>query len=110
MQKFNDEYVAVFTPCNHMDENQLLDALATAHVEFVPIHLFREGNGRLSRLLANVMALQAGQPLLDFTYLDEHKAGYFAAMQAGNSGDSIPVHTNRQLVHLKWQQLKIRCI
>lgn len=28
------------------------------------------------------MALQAGQPLLDFTYLDEHKAAYFVAVQA----------------------------
>ena len=33
--------------------------------------------------LAAVMALQAGQPLLDFSYMDENKEAYFAAVQAG---------------------------
>ncbi len=83
MQDFSEKYLATCTPCNHMDEKQLIDALARVHIEFVLIHPFREGNGRLSRLLANVMALQAGQPLLDFSYLDEHKAAYFVAVQAG---------------------------
>jgi cell filamentation protein len=43
----------------------------------------RGGNGRLSRLLATIMALQAGQPVLDFSYLDENKNDYFAAIQTG---------------------------
>ncbi|MDT8452616.1 MAG: Fic family protein [Gammaproteobacteria bacterium] len=83
MTEFDDKYLTVYTPCDRMNEEKLLNALAIVHVEFVLIHPFREGNGRLSRLLANVMGLQAGQPLLDFTYLDEHKADYFSAIQAG---------------------------
>lgn len=43
------------------------------------------GNGRLSRLLAAVMALQAGWPHLDFTAWDENSADYFNAIQAGLS-------------------------
>jgi cell filamentation protein len=59
-------------------------ALAEVHVELVLIHPFREGNGRLSRLLATLMALQAGLPLLDFSGLAESsRQGYFAAVQAG---------------------------
>jgi len=29
------------------------------------------------------MALQAGQPILDFTYMDSNKNDYFAAIQSG---------------------------
>jgi cell filamentation protein len=55
------------------------------HVEFVLVHPFREGNGRLSRLIATVMALQAGKPALDFSYLDRDKFRYVSAIQAGLS-------------------------
>ena len=39
--------------------------------------------GRLLRLLASVMALQAGGRQLDYTIWDENKAHYVAAIQAG---------------------------
>lgn len=41
-------------------------ALAETHAELMLIHPFRDGNGRLGRLLATLMALQAGLPVLDF--------------------------------------------
>ena len=68
-----------------MSEDQLTEAIAVVHVELILIHPFREGNGRLSRLLANVMALQAGWPELDYTPWDDYKTDYFAAIQAGIS-------------------------
>jgi cell filamentation protein len=53
-------------------------------VELVLIHPFREGNGRLARILSTLMALQAGLPLLDFSLITgERKETYFAAVQAG---------------------------
>jgi len=59
-------------------------ALAEVHVEIVLIHPFREGNGRVSRLLATLMALQAGLPLLDISGLrGSARPGHFAAVQAG---------------------------
>ena len=83
MKQFNDQYLAVYTPCKGMEKEQLIDALAKVHIEYILIHPFREGNGRLSRLLATIMALQAGQPILDFTIMDKQKERYFAAIQAG---------------------------
>ena len=48
------------------------------------VHPFREGNGRLGRLLATLMALQAGLPVLDFSELDgARREEYFAAVRAG---------------------------
>jgi cell filamentation protein len=50
-------------------------------------HPFREGNGRISRLLLDVMAVKAGAQPLDYSLWDEHKAFYFTAIQAGLDGD-----------------------
>jgi len=83
MDDFNDKFLSVYMPCNGMNEEQLIDAMAKVHIEYILVHPFREGNGRLSRLLATVMALQEGQPLLDFTFMDKNKDKYFAAIQAG---------------------------
>lgn len=85
MDRFDKETLAVYTPCAGMAVESLVEAISVVHVEFVLIHPFREGNGRLARLLATVMALQAGKPALDFSSLDRERAGYVAAIQAGLS-------------------------
>ena len=63
----------------------MLKALAEVHVE---IHPFREGNGRIARLLSVLMALQAGLPPLNFSQLRATKRDeYFAAVQSGMDRD-----------------------
>lgn len=44
-------------------------SLGIVHVEFIIIHPFREGNGRVARLLANLMALQARRSILNYACL-----------------------------------------
>lgn len=83
MVKFEEEFLRELTPCQGMDDEQLVEALANVHIEYILIHPFREGNGRLGRLLATIMALQAGKPPLDFTYLTEHMGEYIRAIHAG---------------------------
>jgi len=83
MKTFEKNFLFVYMPCRTMDNETLIDALAKVHIEFILIHPFREGNGRLSRLLANIMALQADQPMLDFSVMEDKKAQYFSAIQAG---------------------------
>lgn len=87
MNTFNNKYLAVYTPCNKMNEDDLVEALANVHIEYILVHPFREGNGRLSRLLANIMALQADYPMLDFSCMDNNKEDYFLAVQAGLDND-----------------------
>ena len=65
-----------------MDDEQLIEAIAIVQAEFILIHPFREGNGRIARLLANVMALQSNKPELDFSSWDRNKEDYFLAIQA----------------------------
>lgn len=64
--------------------DEVIRALAETHVELVLIHPFRDGNGRVARVLASLMRLQAGLPLLDFRSIaEEKKQEYFTAVQSG---------------------------
>ena len=81
-----------YTPCQSENHDDVAHALAEVHVELMLIHPFREGNGRLGRLLATLMALQAGLPLLDFSVLDGlRREEYFAAVRAGLDTDYQPM-------------------
>lgn len=91
MQSYEHDCLQRFTPCAGMAEEPLCEALAICHIEFILIHPFREGNGRLARVLATVMALQAGQPLLNFGVLEKDKERYIEAIQLGYAGDSLPM-------------------
>ena len=72
------------TPCRFSSPEEVIKALAEVHVELVLIHPFREGNGRLARILATLMALQADLPPLDFRLIKgKKKQEYFAAVRAG---------------------------
>lgn len=83
MQGFQENYLQNMTPCRGMNDEELIDSLANVHIEFILIHPFREGNGRVGRLLATIMALQAGKPLSNFEYLAKNRDEYFQAVQAG---------------------------
>ena len=95
LQDLDKKYLKHYTPCMGMDDESLIEAIAVVHIEFILIHPFREGNGRLSRLLAEVMALQAGKPELDFSAWDAKREMYFTAIQQGLASDYEPM---KQLV------------
>lgn len=84
MHQFERDILQRGTPCTFADRAAVVYALAETHVELVLIHPFRDGNGRLARVLSSLMALQAGLPLLDFSVITgTGKAAYIAAIQAG---------------------------
>jgi cell filamentation protein len=93
LKALEQKYLNELTPCHSMDEATLLNAIARIHVEFILVHPFREGNGRIARLLADVMALQANKPQLDYSSWDANREYYFAAVQAGLAGDYAPMQT-----------------
>lgn len=81
-----------YTPCRRSDAQAQIEALAIVHTELVLIHPFREGNGRCARLVAVLMGLQAGLPVLDFgSVKGAEKRRYFAAVQAGLGRDYEPM-------------------
>lgn len=92
MQEFERKELKRFTPCTFDNLEGVLEALAITHCELVLIHPFREGNGRLSRLLSQLIALQAGLPLLNFSSIKgKQREAYFAAVRAGMGRDYAPM-------------------
>lgn len=89
------KYLNQYTPCNFNGE-MLVEALGVVHVELIIIHPFREGNGRVARLLANLMAMQSDYPALNFSSIDktENPNGfnkYIEAIHYGFKGDYEPI-------------------
>ena len=91
LRNFELEYLARWTPCGRLSADELVRAIAVCHVELIVIHPFREGNGRLSRLLADVMAVQAGHEPLDYSSWEQRKPAYIGAIHAGFSGNYDPM-------------------
>ncbi len=80
------------TPCNFKSLERIIQALAEVHIELILIHPFREGNGRVARILSTLMAFQAGLPMLNFRDItDKKRKEYFTAINSGLSRNYEPM-------------------
>jgi cell filamentation protein len=61
MAEFEKGPLRKYTSCSFESHDEIAMALAAVHVELVLVHPFREGNGRVARMVAVLMALQAGR-------------------------------------------------
>lgn len=88
MEKLQRGELSRYTPCLPRGDDAIAEALAVVHAELILIHPFREGNGRVARLLSLLMGLQAGLPPLDFAPMHARgKAEYIAGIHAATSRD-----------------------
>jgi Fic family protein len=79
----------------HREEIPLLVRVATGHYQFETLHPFIDGNGRLGRLIAVLMLLEAGQltvPLLNISpYLEQRRDEYQEKLrEVSEAGDFVP--------------------
>jgi len=92
MEQFEQSQLTQYTPCEFKNREEVVKALAEVHTELLLIHPFREGNGRVARLLSMLMALQAELPILDFSLISEHKKKeYITAVHAGMDRNYQPM-------------------
>ena len=56
-----------------------VELAALVHLRLVTIHPFTDGNGRVSRLMMNLVLAKAGFPMLDIPY--EKRGGYYRALE-----------------------------
>ncbi len=92
IEDFEKNVLQKFTPCRFQSVEEIIAALAIVHTALILIHPFREGNGRLARILSILMCWQAQLPTLDFGgIVGRRKKEYFAAVQAGMAKNYKPM-------------------
>lgn len=95
MDAFEANLLRKLTPFRFpkMDEGCL--ALAKVHAEFLLIHPFREGNGRMARWLTDLMCLQAGLPQVNYAFVGRgsrrRKAAYLHGVIQGYEQNYRPL-------------------
>ena len=85
-----DKCLGEYTPCNQLSQTKLVKAIAEVNCEFILAHPFREGNGRIGRWIADVMALQAGYELLNWRFDQggqSRQQEYFSALRQSFGGN-----------------------
>ncbi|CAI9726117.1 protein adenylyltransferase FICD-like [Octopus vulgaris] len=65
-----------------------IEYAALAHYKLVTIHPFYDGNGRTSRLLMNLILMQAGFPPVSIKVEDRYR--YYETLEMANEGDIRP--------------------
>lgn len=95
MAWLEDELLSKSTPCKSAPLNGVAKKVAEIHAEFLLVHPFREGNGRLARWLADLMFLQAGYPMPLYSFSGKgsvkRKKEYLDAVVAGYGQDYAPL-------------------
>ena len=94
MEEFESDVLTRNTPLKKQSQPDSALALAETHTELLLIHPFREGNGRVARLLVSLMALQRGLERPRFeALLEQRKPEYFAAVRAGLDRNYQPMRS-----------------
>ncbi len=72
--------------------DSLVDLLSWTHHRFLWIHPFLDYNGRIARLLTNVILLKLGLPPIELNVeTTQGRLKYIRALQAGDVGDMKPL-------------------
>ena len=95
MAWLEDEFLKKSTPCQSSELEAIAGQVAAVHAEFLLVHPFREGNGRLARWLADLMFLQAGYPMPLYNFSGKgsakRKKDYLEAVITGYTQDYTPL-------------------
>jgi len=79
MATFERDVLVKFSAATLTDDNAFCAASSEIQGEFLAIHPFREGNARTIKLMNNLLAVQAGRPLLVYESTAEARDAYIDA-------------------------------
>jgi cell filamentation protein len=91
MATLEREMLTRLTPCRPGSISEICMAVSQVHADLLLIHPFRDGNGRIARVLANLMIAQAGLPLPNYAFVGRRsrtqREDYFSAVVKGYRRD-----------------------
>lgn len=93
MQEFERQYLRALTPVSPRDQDNVPRRVAILISEFLLIHPFREGNGRIAQMMGDWVALQAGLPPIAYGIDEdsEKKDAYILALHHGYAQNYGPM-------------------
>lgn len=95
MAEFERGCLAKWTPCRGETLAQVATGLAIVHAEFLLVHPFREGNGRLARWVGDLMAMQAGYSPPNYSFIGrgspERRAAYLHGVKKAYAMNYAPL-------------------
>ena len=83
-----EEFIEWLNSNDAINNMHAIEYAALAHYKLVTIHPFYDGNGRTSRLLMNLILMQAGYPPVIVPV--GSKLEYYQHLQTANAGDVRP--------------------
>ncbi|TRX70919.1 Fic family protein [Carboxylicivirga sp. M1479] len=87
-----DEQILQKLPNHYDNKEKLIADIAKVHAELLFIHPFREANGRVARVLANMMAIKQGYDFLDFYKITQRQfEEYIMAVQSAADQNYQPM-------------------
>jgi Fic family protein len=85
-------------------DTHLIVRAAMAHLHIVSVHPFRDGNGRISRIVQSLVLARGGLLAPEFVSIEEYLGGnttaYYAALQAVQGGSYQPARDATPFVRL----------
>lgn len=91
LHRFEEE-VLIKLPHIYSDKEALIEDIAKVHTELLFIHPFREANGRVARVLANIMAVKQGFDYLGFYKITQRQfQQYIFAVQSAAEENYEPM-------------------
>ena len=89
IQKQMDDYFLFYE--SNVSKMHPVILAADMHEKLVTIHPFIDGNGRTSRLVMNLIALQNGYPIINISGENKNRMDYYNALE------QVQVHNNNKL-------------
>lgn len=91
LSELQRQHLNQLTPATDCSLDELSERIATIVNELLFIHPFREGNGRIARLVGDILAMQAEYPQVKYWYDQAEKDLYTEAVHAGYRGNNNPL-------------------
>ncbi len=89
--EFDDQMLHLL-PDYYPSKQHLIEDIAKVHAELLFIHPFREANGRVARILANMMAIKQGYDFLGFYKITQRQfKEYIIAVQSAAEHNYRPM-------------------
>ena len=85
MQEFGDWLAEASVPGGKWQSSDGILVAAAAHTWFVTVHPFIDGNGRVARLLLNLILMRYGYPIAIITKEDRHR--YYDSLEISQASD-----------------------